>query len=83
MSTLVIALRFACRARKLIRRRRDYSTEQIRQIATYVYYPVLEVPPEIDHFEGFAKRDMALVKGRVLTTNDQMLELCNYMGSFS
>lgn len=68
------------RARKLIRRRRDYSTEQIRKIATYIFYPVMEVPPETNHLDGFAKRDMALVKGRVLTTNDQMQELCNYMG---
>lgn len=68
------------RARKLVRRRRDYTTEQIRKIATYIFYPVMEVPPETDHLDGFAKRDMALVKGRVLTANDQMQELCNYMG---
>jgi integrase len=68
------------RARRLIRRRRDYSTEQIRKIATYIFYPVMEVPPETDHLDGFAKRDMALVKGRVLTTNDQMQELSAYMG---
>ncbi|WJR67101.1 integrase family protein [Neorhizobium sp. CSC1952] len=68
------------RMQKVIRRRRDYSTEQIRKIATYIFYPVMEVPPETDHLNGFAKRNMALVKGRVLTANDQMRELCNYMG---
>ncbi|WP_245331323.1 integrase family protein [Mesorhizobium sophorae] len=68
------------RARKVIRRRRDYSTEQIRQIAAHIFYPVFEAPPEIDHLEGFAKRNMALVKGQVATANDQMEELSNFMG---
>ncbi|MER8882459.1 integrase family protein [Mesorhizobium sp. M0816] len=68
------------RARKQIRRRRDYSTEQIRQIAAHIFYPVFEAVPEIDHLEGFIKRNMALVKGQVATANDQMQELCNFMG---
>lgn len=68
------------RARKIIRRRRDYSTEQIRLIATHIFYPALEVVPEITSLSGFAKRDMALAKGHVTTLNDQMLELSNYMG---
>lgn len=79
----VVDMRNPCtplRMRKVVRRRRDYTTEQIRKIATYIFYPVMEVPPEIDHLDGVAKRDMALVKGRVQTANDQMQELCNYMG---
>lgn len=68
------------RARKMIRRRRDYTTEQIRQIAAHIFYPVLQAPPEIEHLEGPAKRNMALVKGQVLSGNDQMQELCNFMG---
>jgi len=68
------------RARKVVRRRRDYSTEQIRQIAAHIFYPVFEAEPEIQGLEGFAKRDMALVKGRVVTANEQMHELCNFMG---
>lgn len=68
------------RMQKVIRRRRDYSMEQIRKIATYIFYPVLDVLPEIDALEGTVKRDMALVKGRVQSGNDQMQELCNYMG---
>lgn len=68
------------RMQKVIRRRRDYSTEQIRKIATYIFYPVLEILPETAHLDGIAKRDMSLVKGRVQTANDQMQELCNYMG---
>ncbi|TIV37008.1 MAG: DUF4102 domain-containing protein [Mesorhizobium sp.] len=68
------------RKKKIIRRRRDYSTEQIRQIAGHVFYPSVEVLPEVDHLEGYAKRDMALRKAWLVTANDQMLELCNYMG---
>ncbi|MGX9147233.1 tyrosine-type recombinase/integrase [Mesorhizobium sp. 128a] len=68
------------RARKQIRRRRNYSTEQIRQIAAHIFYPVYEAVPEINHLEGPAKRNMALVRGQMATANDQMQELCNYMG---
>ncbi|MDP9592090.1 UNVERIFIED_ORG: integrase [Shinella zoogloeoides] len=68
------------RMQKVIRRRRDYTTEQIRKIATYIFYPMMEVPPETKHLEGLDKRDMALVKGRVLAANERMQELCNYMG---
>ncbi|KAA6490852.1 DUF4102 domain-containing protein [Agrobacterium sp. ICMP 7243] len=68
------------RARKVIRRRRDYSTEQIRQIASYIFYPMLEAVPEIDGLIGFQKRNAALAKGATQSANDQMLELCNLMG---
>ncbi|TIX71510.1 MAG: integrase [Mesorhizobium sp.] len=68
------------RARKQIRRRRNYSTEQIRQIAAHIFFPVFQAVPEINHLEGSAKRNMALIKGQVATANDQMLELCNFMG---
>jgi len=79
----IVDMRNPCspiRARKMIRRRRDYSMEQIRKIATYIFYPILEILPETDHLDGLEKRDMALIKGRVQTANDQMQELCNYMG---
>ncbi len=68
------------RMQKVNRRRRDYSTEQIRKIATHIFYPVPKALPEVDHLNGFAKRDTALIKARVTTANDQMQELCNYMG---
>ncbi|MER8606591.1 integrase family protein [Mesorhizobium sp. M0663] len=68
------------RARKVVRRRRDYSTEQIRQIAAHIFCPVFEVPPDTASMEGLTKRVMALTKGNVTTANDQMQELCNFMG---
>lgn len=68
------------RKKKIIRQRRDYSMEQIQQIAAHIFYPVFEAVPEIDNLAGFAKRNAALAKAQALTTNDQMAELCNYMG---
>ncbi|MER9336784.1 integrase family protein [Mesorhizobium sp. M0293] len=68
------------RARKVVRRRRDYSTEQIRQIAAHIFCPAFEVLPDTASLGGFAKRDMALTRGHVTTANDQMQELCNFMG---
>ncbi|MGR6465802.1 tyrosine-type recombinase/integrase [Rhizobium sp. PAMB 3182] len=68
------------RARKVMRRRREYSTEQIRQIAAHIFCPVLQAVPETDGLAGLTKRDTALVKARAMTTNDQMLELCHFMG---
>lgn len=65
---------------KIIRQRRDYTMEQIRMIAAHIFHPVLDTLPETDGFAGMAKRDTALVKARLVTANDQMLELCNYMG---
>lgn len=66
--------------RKIIRQRRDYSMEQIRQITAHIFYPVFEAVPDIDSMSGLAKRDEALVKAHIMTANDQMAELCNYMG---
>lgn len=68
------------RKRKIIRRRREYSMEQIQQIALHVFYPVFEIVPEIEDLDGFAKRDAALAKAHIMTANDQLAELCNYMG---
>ncbi|MCZ7469814.1 integrase family protein [Agrobacterium sp. O3.4] len=66
--------------RKIIRQRRDYSMEQIRQITAHIFYPVFEAVPDIDSMSGLAKRDEALVNAHIMTANDQMAELCNYMG---
>ncbi|MBY5551306.1 integrase family protein [Rhizobium leguminosarum] len=68
------------RLRKVVRKRRDYSTEQIRQIAAHIFYPVLEAVPEFQDLTGFQKRNAALAEAAAQTANDQMLELCNLMG---
>ncbi|WP_222362902.1 integrase family protein [Rhizobium leguminosarum] len=68
------------RLRKVVRQRRDYSTEQIRQIASRIFYPVLEAVPEIEDLTGFQKRNAAPAKAAAQSANDQMLELCNLMG---
>ncbi len=68
------------RKRKVIRQRRDYSMEQIRQITAHIFYPVFEAVPEIENLSGIEKRNEALIKAHIITANDQMAELCNYMG---
>ncbi|TCQ16392.1 tyrosine-type recombinase/integrase [Rhizobium sp. PP-CC-3G-465] len=68
------------RRRKTVRKRRDYSMEQINQIAAHIFYPVLEAVPDFEDRTGLAKRNYALVIGQAAAANDQMLELCNYMG---
>ncbi|WP_173999877.1 tyrosine-type recombinase/integrase [Agrobacterium tumefaciens] len=66
--------------KKIVRQRRDYSMEQIRQITNHIFYPVFQAVPEIENLSGFDKRNAALAKGQVQTANDQMAELCCYMG---
>ncbi|MGR9424368.1 hypothetical protein [Rhizobium leguminosarum] len=66
--------------RRLRLKRRDYSTEQIHQIAFYIFYPVFEAVPEIESFTGFQKRHAALAKTAAQTANDQTLEFVQQMG---
>ncbi len=68
------------RPRKTVRRRRDYSTEQIKQIAAHIFNPPIEVLPDVEGLEGVEKRDKALAKARLVIANDQMTELCRLMG---
>lgn len=68
------------RKRKVIRMRRDYSMEQIRQIAGHIFSPVFEAVPDIEDLTGLEKRNQALAKAHVLNSNEQLAELCNYMG---
>lgn len=68
------------RPRKVVRRRRDYTTEEIKLIASLIFNPVIEVAPAIEHMSGAQKRDMALTRARAVAANEQMAELCRYMG---
>lgn len=68
------------RKRKVIRMRRDYSMEQIRRITSHIFCPVFEAVPDIEGLTGVEKRNEALAKAHVLNANEQMAELCNYMG---
>ena len=65
---------------KIIRKRREYSLEQIALIGRYVFNPALEAVPAIETLEGKEKRDAALRKAWVVTANGQMTELCHFMG---
>lgn len=68
------------RARKIVRSRRDYSTEQIRQIAAHIFNPAIEILPELEGLQGLEKRNRALAKARLIIANYQMIELCRLMG---
>jgi integrase len=68
------------RPRKVVRRRRDYSSEQIKQIAAHIFYPTFEAIPDITELAGCEKRDRALAKARSIAANDQMAELSRFMG---
>ncbi len=68
------------RKRKVIRMRRDYSMDQISQIAGHIFNPVFDAVPDDEGLTGLQKRDWALSKGHVQASNDQLAELCNYMG---
>lgn len=79
----VVDMRNPCdpiRERKVVRQRRNYSTEQIERIAHHIFNPVLECLPEIAGPDGTARRDAGLRKAHVAVATDQMTELCNFMG---
>jgi integrase len=66
--------------RKVVRRRRDYTLEEIKTIAGYIFQPPLDVLPSTAELNGMDKQKAALAKGRVVTANAQMVEFCGFMG---
>lgn len=66
--------------RKVVRRRRDYTPDQIRALASYIFHPPLEPLPATAGLTGIAKQRAAARKGQVAVANAQMIELCNFMG---
>lgn len=67
----------AFRRRKIIRKRRDYDLEMIKDIVSYVFCPPLEVLPDVMDLD--AKRG-ALLRRRHAIQQAAMIELCNFMG---
>lgn len=65
--------------RKIIKKRRDYTQEQIRIIAAHIFTPQIRTQ---DFFigEGFERRDHALAVGRQKVQDAQLQELCHFMG---
>ena len=79
----VIDMRNPCsalRQQTALRQRRDYSPEQIKAIAGYIFTPVIEPTTSTEELTGKDKRMTALANGRVNVRNAQMVELCNFMG---
>ncbi|MEM5585234.1 integrase family protein [Roseibium sp. AS2] len=70
----------ALRQQTALRQRRDYSPEQIKAIADYIFTPVIEPTTSTEGLVGKDKRMVSLANGRTTVQNAQMVELCNFMG---
>lgn len=68
------------RPRKIIKQRRDYTPDQVREIALHVFNPPILVVENISHLEGEEKRLAALRAGQAAQAHAGMLELCAFMG---
>lgn len=65
--------------RRTIRRRRDYTPDQIRSLVRCIFHPPLQTVPMLTDEAGLAKRDAVLAREKVNTSNEQLIELCAYM----
>ncbi|MCI5076863.1 integrase family protein [Oricola sp.] len=66
--------------RRTQRQRREYTDAQIRNLIKAIFNPPLLVPPLLCDLTGTAKRDAALNCGAVTQANEQLVELCAFMG---
>lgn len=66
--------------RKIIKQRRDYTPDQVREIARHVFCPPKQQVVNLDDLKGKDKQLAALKVGRSAFEYDQLLELCAYMG---
>jgi len=66
--------------KKTLKQRRDYTPTQVKTIAACIFQPVLECIPNLNEFAHEDKRLTALSIGRVRTHNQNMTELCHFMG---
>lgn len=68
------------RNRKILKKRRDYSPEDVRMIAHHVFNPPARELVNLEGLTGKEKRIAALKAGRVTTEHEQLVEFCAYMG---
>lgn len=66
--------------RKILKKRRDYTPEQVKQIAGHVFNPPLRQVVNLEGLSGREKQLAALKAGHATQEHDQLLELCSYMG---
>lgn len=66
--------------RKIVKKRRDYTPDQVREIAKHVFNPAMPKTVNLSGLEGKEKRLAALEVGRAAVEHEQMLEFCAFMG---
>ncbi|SMR82210.1 Phage integrase family protein [Aliiroseovarius halocynthiae] len=66
--------------RKMIKQRRDYTPEQVKEIARHVFNPPMRQVVSLEGLSGREKQVAALKAGHATQNHDQLVELCNYMG---
>lgn len=66
--------------RKIIKQRRDYTPEQVREIAWHVFNPPICPTVDLDELQGNEKRLTALKVGQLTQQHEQLTELCAFMG---
>lgn len=65
--------------RKVIKQRRNYSEEQIAAITQHIFNPPQQILPVV-RGAGVEKQKAALALGRMVQSNQQMLEFCAFAG---
>ncbi len=66
--------------RKITKGRRDYTPEQVKEIAWHVFNPPIRQIVSLEGLSGREKQAAALKAGHATQEHDQVVELCNYMG---
>lgn len=83
MRMQIIDMRNPCdpiELRRITRKKREYTLLQIKQITSCIFHPPLEAFPSHDGLTGDEKRDTARMCGQIKQANNQLIELCNFMG---
>ena len=66
--------------RKIVKQRRDYLPEQVRDIAWLVFNPPMRKAVNLEGLSGREKQIAALTAGHAAQEYEQLTELCNFMG---
>ena len=67
-------------ARKIFKKRRDYTPKQVKVIADYIFNPPQEPYVNLSDMAGNTKKSSALINGRIRTRNLNMQEFSAFMG---
>jgi hypothetical protein len=67
--------------RKIIKQRRDYTPEQVKQIAWHVFNPPMRQVVCLEGLSGREKQAEALKASQAKSEHEGLIELCNYRAS--